>query len=86
MRRVIERYRQGWIDRTVGRLSKSSTWAAEEVIKIAKDGQSENARLRALQAIFTNMISVSKHSALITRVGEMEEKLDEIDRRVARED
>jgi hypothetical protein len=83
---VTERNRRSWVDRSGDRLSKRSIWAVEALIKMAKDGPSEHARLRALEAIFTNMMSVSKYLGLITRVGELEEKLDEIVRASARED
>jgi len=75
VRKEIEAYRRGAIDRAVGVMTKRSTWAVGNVVSLASDAESESVRLRANRAILADLMAVSKYSDLEQRITEIEEQL-----------
>ena len=64
---MVESCRRRTIDRAVGQMKKNRIWAAEGIIKLANDAESEEVRLRALRTIYKNMIDVSQKSTKSVR-------------------
>src|SRR5262249_30371751 len=79
VRKDVEAIRRRTIDLAVGRMTKHTTRAAEGIVRLGDGADSESVRLRAYQAIFSGMISVSNYSVLEERMTEIERRLDERD-------
>ncbi len=77
VRAKIKTYRRRALDRAIGRLAARVTWAADGIVKLADEANSESVKLAALRSIFSNMMSVSKFTGLEDRVAEIEEQLNE---------
>jgi hypothetical protein len=75
VRAAIDSYRRRALDRAIGRLAKRVTWAADGIVKLAKDADSESVKLAALRSIFSNMMAVSEFSGLEDRITKIEERL-----------
>jgi hypothetical protein len=70
---AVESYRRRAVDRAIGRMAKRATWAADGIVQLAKDAESESVRLAALRAIMFDMMSVSKFSGMERRMAHIEE-------------
>jgi len=75
VRSVVEECRRRALDQAIGRMSKHSSLAADVIISVAKDAESDSVKLRAARAILSDVITVSRFSDLETRMHEFEEKL-----------
>ena len=75
VRKAVESYRRRTIDQAIGRMTKHTTRAADVIVRIANDAESDSVWLRAARAIFSDMMAVSKYSGLEGRMTEIEEKL-----------
>ena len=75
VRREIEASRRRALGRAIGRLSSVALKAADGIITLAKEAESESVQLRAWRAILADMMSVSKFSDLEYRMAEIEEQL-----------
>jgi hypothetical protein len=76
VRKAVEVYRRRTIDEAIGRMAKHTTFAADEIVSIARGAESDAVRLRACRAIFSDMMSVAKFSDLETRIGELAEDFE----------
>jgi hypothetical protein len=76
---MVESIRRRYLDQAIGKMTKRATWAVDKLTKLGDDAQSESVQLRAARAILSDMMAVSKYSALETRMGEIERKLREHD-------
>ena len=63
------------LDRAVGRMARGATKAAEVILEVAENAESESVRLRAARAILSDMIAVTRFSDVEARMHEFEEKL-----------
>ena len=77
VRKAVESYRRRAIDHAIGRMTKQSTHAADIIIRIANETESDSVRLWAARAIFSDMMAVSNHWDLEVRMTEIEEQLVE---------
>jgi hypothetical protein len=74
-RRQVEASRRQSIDQAVDYLAKLTPWAAARIAELAESADSESVRLRALRAIFADMMAASKYTGLEERVGHLEDHL-----------
>jgi hypothetical protein len=72
---ATEKYRRRMIDQAVGQMARRSTWVVKRIAGIAKTGDTDSVRLRALRSIFTDMISVSNYSGMETRMAVLEKEV-----------
>ena len=77
VRKAVESYRRRTIDQAIGRMTKQTTRAADVIISIANEAESDSVRLRAARAIFSDMIVVSNYSGLESRMVEIEQQLEQ---------
>jgi hypothetical protein len=66
--------RRRFLNRAVGRLTAHVNTAAGGVIELGESAKSEAVKLRALRAIFSDMISVSRFGGLEDRIAALEEQ------------
>ena len=76
-RRAVEASRRRALGRAIGRLSNFSMKAADRIVTLAKEAESESVQLRAWRAILADQMAVSKFSDLEYRMTEIEEQLSE---------
>ena len=79
VRKAVESCRRRTMDQAIGKMTKHSSWAVDAIAAIAKDAASDSVRLRALRALFSDMIAVSTYSGLEGRMTEVEEMLHQRD-------
>jgi hypothetical protein len=77
VRREAEATRRRALGRAIGRLSSVAMKAANGIITLAKEADSESVQLRAWRAILSDQVAVSKFSDLEYRMAEIEEQLNE---------
>jgi hypothetical protein len=75
VRSVVEECRRRALDEAISRMTKHAKWAADIIISVAEDAQSDSVKLRAARAIFSDVIKVAKFSELEARITEFEEQL-----------
>jgi hypothetical protein len=75
VRATVESLRRRALDRAVGRMAKKATWAADQIVELGRDAESESVRLAALRAVLSDMIKVSEFSVLEGRMTQIEEQL-----------
>jgi hypothetical protein len=63
------------IDRAVGLMTRRATWAADELVQLAKNAESESVKLSALRAILNDMMLVSTFAGLEQRITQVEEQI-----------
>ena len=76
VRREVETSRRRALSRAIGRLSSVTLKAANGIVTLAKESESESVQLRAWRAILADQMAVSKFSDLEFRMAEIEEQLD----------
>jgi hypothetical protein len=76
VRREVEASRR----QAIGGLSRFALKAADEIVRLAREAESESVQLRAWWAILADQIAVSKFSDLEYRMAEIEEQLSERNR------
>jgi hypothetical protein len=77
VRREVEACRRRVVNQAIGRLTGMTTKAADGIVTLAQEADSESVQLRAWRSILADMIAVSKFSDLEFRMSEIEERLDE---------
>jgi hypothetical protein len=77
VRKAVESHRRRTIDQAIGQMTQHSTWAVGGIAAIAREAESDSVRLRALRALFSDLMAVSKRSGLEARMAEIEEKFEE---------
>jgi hypothetical protein len=75
VRREVEACRRRSIDQAVDLLAKLTPWAAVQIAELAESAENEVVRLRALKAIFSDMMAASKYTGLEERLGQLEDLL-----------
>jgi hypothetical protein len=75
VRAAVESFRSRAVDRAIGRMARNATWAADGIVKLAKDADSESVRLSAFRAILADMMAVSHFAGLERRMTQIEEHL-----------
>jgi hypothetical protein len=60
-------------------MARRLTWATDGIAKLAKDARSGSVQLSALRAILFDMTAVSHSAMLEERLGQVEEKLNELE-------
>jgi hypothetical protein len=80
VRKEIVALRRRMIDRAVGMMVKRSSQAVKGINALADSAESESVRLRAHQAVLSQMVAVSHFGTLDDRLTDMEERLDARDR------
>jgi hypothetical protein len=73
VRRTVEACRRRTLDRAIGRMTRRTVWASDQVADLAKAAESESVRLRALRSIFADVMAVSKFSNHEDRLAQLEE-------------
>jgi len=63
------------LDRAVGRMARRATKAAEVIVEVAENAESESVRLRAARAVLSDMVTISRFADVEARMHEFEEKL-----------
>jgi hypothetical protein len=76
VRKTVDTCRRRMLDRAIGKLTKRSTWVVDRITGLGEGAESESVRLRALNGMLSQMMAVSKYSALEGRVADVEDKLD----------
>jgi hypothetical protein len=76
---AVELYRSRAVDRAVGRMARNATWAADGIVKLAKEADSESVRLSALRAILADMMAISHFSGLERRMSQIRDRTDDAD-------
>jgi hypothetical protein len=77
VRALVDDTRRRTVDRAVGIMTKRATWAAREITRLGEHAESESVKLRALQAVLSDMMKVSEFGGLELRMNEIEEQLRE---------
>jgi len=73
VRRAVEGCRRRTLDRAIGRMNKRALWACDQIAELAKAAESESLRFRALRAMITDVMTVSKFSNMEGRLAQLEE-------------
>ncbi len=76
VRREAEAARRRALGQAIGRLSSFAMKAADRIITLAKEAESESVQLRASRAVLADQIAVAKFSDLEYRMTEIEEQLE----------
>ena len=76
VRKEVASCRRRMVSRAVGRMARHTTRAADTIVRIAREGDSDAVQLRAARAVFSDLIAVAKFSDLEERLFEGEEMLD----------
>ena len=77
VRREAEATRRRALGQAIGRLSSVALKAANGILMLAKEADSESVQLRAWRAILADNMAVAKFSDLEYRMTEIEEQLSE---------
>jgi hypothetical protein len=72
VRKAVQDCRRRIVDQAIGRITKVTNQAADTIANLCTQGDSHAVRLRAAQAVFSEMIAVSKYSDLEQRMTELE--------------
>ena len=64
------------LNQAIGRMARRATKAADGILKLAMQSDSDSVRLKAWRAILADQMAVAKFSTLEQRVSEVEEMLD----------
>ena len=75
VRREAEATRRRALGQAIGRLSNFAMRAADRIITLAKEADSESVQLRASRAVLADQMAVAKFSDLEYRMTEIEEQL-----------
>ncbi|MGP0064433.1 MAG: hypothetical protein ACLQGP_12650 [Isosphaeraceae bacterium] len=75
VKKAIESCRSRAVDRAIGRMASHATWAADGIVKLAKEAGSESVQLSAFRAILSDMMAVSHFAGLERRMSQIEEQL-----------
>jgi hypothetical protein len=75
VRKAVESHRRRTLERVIGRMIEDTHLAANEMVRVVKQGDSDSVRLRASRAVFSDLITISKYSALEARMVDVEEKI-----------
>jgi hypothetical protein len=75
VRREVEATRRRALGRAIGRLSSVALKAADGIITLAKEAESESVQLRAWRAVLADQMAVAKFSDLEYRMTEVEEQV-----------
>lgn len=71
----VDRIRAQVVDRTIGRLTRHATKAADQIATLAAEAQSEAVKLNACRAVLAELLAISNYAALDRRLAEVEGKL-----------
>jgi hypothetical protein len=75
VRREAEATRRRALGQAIGRLSNFAMRAADRIITLAKEADSESVQLRASRAVLADQMAVAKFSDLEYRMTEIEEQV-----------
>ena len=75
VRRQAEATRRRALGQAIGRLSNFAMRAADRIITLAKEADSESVQLRASRAVLADQMAVAKFSDLEYRMTEIEEQV-----------
>ena len=76
VRREVEACRRRALNQAISRLTGMTRKAADGIVTLAKEADSESVQLRAWRGVLADLMSVSKFSVLEYRMTEIEEVLD----------
>jgi hypothetical protein len=71
---AVNLHRRMAVDQSLAVMSEQVTWAAKAIGELGKNAASESVKLRALKAVFANLVAVSKFGGLEERITELEEQ------------
>jgi hypothetical protein len=74
VRAAVNLHRRMAVDQSLAVMSEQVTGAAKAIGELGKNAASESVKLRALQAVFTNLVAVSKFGGLEERITQLEEQ------------
>jgi hypothetical protein len=77
VRREVEATRRRALGRAIGRLSSVAMKAANGIVTLAREADSESVQLRACRAVLADQVAVSKFSDLEYRMAEIDEQIEE---------
>jgi hypothetical protein len=75
VRETVESCRRRMIDHALGRMTRHTANAADIIIKIANEAKSDSVQLRAARALLSDVMAVSHHAELETRMAGIEKTL-----------
>ncbi len=82
VRKEVANCRRRLMSRALGRMTPNTARAAEIIVRIAVESDSEAVRLKAARAVFSDLIAGSKFSDLEERILEVEEMIEMIEQRI----
>jgi transposase len=74
VRAEVEAYRRGNLDEAVGRMSRRTAWATDQIAELAEKARSESVRLAALRSMLSDMMAVADFAGLEQRIAKLEEQ------------
>ena len=83
VREQVDAIRREFVDRAINRYCEKATAAADQVIKLAEEANSESVRLHASRAILSGLMAVSNYSSIERRMSEVERRLKDRSQRPA---
>ena len=75
VRKEVASCRQRLVSRALGRMARHTTRAADTIVRISREGDSDAVQLKAALAILSDLIAVARFSDLEERMLEVEEML-----------
>jgi hypothetical protein len=79
VRSEVESIRRRALDEAVGEMANRARWAVRGIIELGDSADTDSVRLRALRAVISDFIAVSKFAGLEERMTEIEGKLKALD-------
>jgi hypothetical protein len=76
VRKEVANCRRRLVGLAVGRLARNASRAADTIVRISREGDSDAVRLRAARAVFSDLVQVAKFSDLEGRMLDVETKLE----------
>jgi hypothetical protein len=76
VRKEVANCRRRLLSRALGRMTQNTARAADIIVRIAREGTSDEVKLKAARAVFSEVIAVARHTDLEERMTEIEESLE----------
>jgi hypothetical protein len=77
---AVERHRRQIVDRAIGKLTRHTLAAVDEIAKLMKTGENGSVKLSAAKAILTSLMDVENHAAMMKTVNDLAARLDNLEK------
>jgi predicted transcriptional regulator len=77
---AVERHRRQIVDRAIGKLTRHTLAAVDEIAKLMKTGENGSVKLSAAKAILTSLMDVENHAAMMKTVNDLAARLDKLEK------